>query len=129
VCAVLLDASLAVAASSPDARARLARLDSMVFTPQVAGDAIAYAPLLLTRLHQRLGNASGALHAVRKRAYMSGWPRYLATSVREEGRLAAASGDTTAARAAYVRYLSMRSDAEPALAAELEEARRFVGDR
>jgi DNA-binding SARP family transcriptional activator len=128
VCAVLLDASLAAATSAPDARVRLARLDSMVFTPQVAGDAIAYAPLLLARLHQRLGNASGALQAVRKRAYMSGWPRYLATSVREEGRLAAASGDTTAARAAYVRYLAMRSDAEPSLAAELDEVRRFVGE-
>ena len=129
VCALLLDASLAVATAAPDAGLRLARLDSLAFTPQVAGDAIAYAPLLLARLHQRLGNASGALQALRKRAYMSGWPRYLATSVREEGRLAAASGDSTAARAAYVRYLAMRSDAEPSLAEELEEVRRLVGDR
>lgn len=128
VCALLLDASLAIATSAPDARVRLAKLDSMVFTPQVAGDAIAYAPLLLARLHQRLGNASGALNAVRKRAYMSGWPRYLATSVREEGRLAAATGDSTAAKAAYVRYLAMRSDAEPVLAEELDEVRRLVGD-
>ena len=129
VCAVLLDASLAVAATAPDARVRLARLDSLAFTPQVAGDAIAYVPLLLARLHQRLGNAAAALQAVRKRAYMSGWPRYLATSVREEGRLAAASGDSTAARAAYVRYLAMRSEAEPSLAEELEEVRLFVGER
>jgi hypothetical protein len=129
VCAILLDVSLAVALSAPDARVRLARLDSMVFTPQVAGDAIAYVPLLLARLHERLGNASGGLQAVRKRTYMSGWPRYLATSVREEGRLAAASGDSSGARAAYVRYLAMRSDAEPSLAAELDEVRRLVGDR
>jgi hypothetical protein len=129
VCSLLLDASLAVATSAPDARARLARLDSMVFTTQVAGDAIAYAPLLLARLHQRVGDASGALQAVRKRAYMSGWPRYLATSVREEGRLAAATGDSTAARAAYARYLAMRNDADPSLATDLDEARRLVGDR
>jgi DNA-binding SARP family transcriptional activator len=129
VCALLLDASLAVAASAADARARVARLDSLVLTPQVAGDAIAYGPLLIARLHERLGNTSAALGAVRRRVYLSGWPRYLATLVREEGRLAAASGDSATARAAYTRYLSMRADAEEALSEDLEEARRFVGDR
>jgi hypothetical protein len=87
-CAELLDAALAVVLRRRDAPERLARVDGLAFTPQTAGDAVAYAPLLLARLHERLGDADGALRALRKRSYMSVWPRYLAAMRREEARLA-----------------------------------------
>jgi hypothetical protein len=45
-------------------------------------------------LYERLGEPRIALDAIRRRGYMSGWPRYLATAQREEGRLALATGDT-----------------------------------
>jgi TolB-like protein len=63
--------------------ARLARAH-----PATAGDAVAYAPVLVARLHARLGRPRDALAAVRRRVYMVGWPRYLATAWREEGRYA-----------------------------------------
>jgi DNA-binding SARP family transcriptional activator len=86
-CAELLDASLAVVSRRRDAKDRLARVDALAFTPQTAGDAVAYAPLLLARLHSRLGDTAAALRALKKRSYMSLWPRYLATIRREEATL------------------------------------------
>lgn len=88
-CAELLDASLAIVLRRRDARARLLRTDSLVFTPQVAGDASAYASLALARGFERLGDVDGALRAIRKRSDLAGSTRYLATSLREESRLAA----------------------------------------
>lgn len=91
-CAELLDVALAVATKSPGAAARLAQIASLAFTPQTAGDAVTYAPLLLARLHERLGDVDGALRAIRKRSYMSVWPRYLASMLREEAQLVRRSG-------------------------------------
>ena len=108
VCAEVIDASLAVAARSPDARSRLLRLDSLVLSPQVVGDLSTYAPLLIARLHERSGDAAGALAAVRRRAYMMDWPRYLATMLREEARLAERAGDATGMRRALEHYRSYR---------------------
>jgi hypothetical protein len=50
-------------------------------------------------------------------------PRYLATFLREEGRLAALTGDTVGAIAAYRHYLGLRSDPEPAVRPEVEQVR------
>jgi hypothetical protein len=47
----------------------------------------------------------------------------LSTMHRQEGRLAALSGDTSGAILAYRRYLGLRTDAEPSLAAEVAEVR------
>jgi DNA-binding SARP family transcriptional activator len=124
LCAELLDAALAVAGGADDAGARLARLDSLALTPATAGDAAAYAPILLARLHARLGDAAGALAASRRRAYMVGWPRYLATALREEGRWAALAGDVAGARVAWERHLALRAAPDAALAAPTETVRR-----
>jgi tetratricopeptide (TPR) repeat protein len=86
-CAELLQAALAVTARRADAAAQLARVSEIAFTPATAGDAAVYAPLLLSQLHERLGDRAGALRAIRRRPYMSGWPRYNATIRREEARL------------------------------------------
>lgn len=122
-CAELLDAALAAVAGRPDAAARLDRLDSLALTPETAGDAIAYAPLLIARLYQRVGSREHALQALRKRAYLAGWPRYRASAWREEGRLAELAGDLAGARRAYQRYLALRTAPEPPLAPEVERIR------
>jgi tetratricopeptide (TPR) repeat protein len=123
VCAGLLDAALAVTLRRRDAAARVAHLDSLALTAGAAGDAIAYAPILVARLHERLGDARGALAAVRRRAYMVGWPRYQAAALRDEGRYAALAGEVDAARAAYLRFLALRAGAPGTLAGEAREVR------
>jgi DNA-binding SARP family transcriptional activator/tetratricopeptide (TPR) repeat protein len=125
-CAALLDAALAVAVGRPDASARLQRADSMVFTPQVAGDAAAYAPLLMARLHQRRGSVALALRAVRRRTYLAGWPRYLANAWVTEARLARQLGDTAGAAAAYHRFLALRDTPEKALSPQVDSVRRLL---
>ena len=89
-CAELLQAALAVAARRPDAAIELARVSELAFTPAIAGDASVYAPLLLAQLHEQLGDRAGALRALKRRSYMSGWPRYHAAIRREEARLSPA---------------------------------------
>jgi tetratricopeptide (TPR) repeat protein len=126
-CATLVDASLAVLLGLPDAASRLQRVDSLVFTPQVTGDAIAYAPLLLARLHERRGDTALALQALRRRTYMSGWPRYLANTWLEEARLATQIGDSAGAGTAYRQFLALRTDPEKKLAPEVEAVKSLIG--
>jgi DNA-binding SARP family transcriptional activator len=107
-CAELLEASLAVTLRQRDARSRVLRLDSLAFTPQVAGDAAAYAPLFVARLFERLDDRASALRAIRKRGYMGGWPRYLAAMRLQEGRFAEQVGAVEDARSAYEEFLRYR---------------------
>jgi DNA-binding SARP family transcriptional activator/TolB-like protein len=123
LCADLVEAWMAVSLRRPDAPVLVARLDSLAFTAPSAGDAAAYAAVLLGRLHAELGDGRAALAAVRRRPYMVGWPRYLATALREEGRYAAGAGDAAGARSAYARYLVFRADADSSLAADVQRAR------
>jgi tetratricopeptide (TPR) repeat protein len=125
LCADLLEAALAISTGRADALSRVQRLDSLVLTSQTAGDAIAYAPLLMARLYQRAGDPRRALVALRKRPYLSGWPRYLATAWREEGRLAQLLHDLPAARDAYDRYLALRTAPEDAIVPQVEQVRRL----
>jgi tetratricopeptide (TPR) repeat protein len=125
-CATLIDAALAVVDGRPDAQLRLLRVDSLVFTPQVTGDAVTYAPLLLARLHERRGNTALALQALQRRPYMSGWPRYLANTWLEEARLTMQMGDSTGARLAYRQFLALRGDPEKSLAPEVEAVKSLV---
>jgi DNA-binding SARP family transcriptional activator/TolB-like protein len=125
-CAELLDGWLAVLMRRGDALTRIGRLDSLALTSQTAGDAITYAPILIARLYERLGQPSRALQAIRKRAYMSSWPRYLATAWREEGRLAQLAGDQAGAEAAYEHYLAFRTSPEDELVPHVEQVRRYL---
>jgi hypothetical protein len=123
-CAELLDAAFAMAVGRPDARAAVARLDSLAFTAGVSGDASTYAPLLVARLHERLGDFAAALAAVRRREESVGWPRYLAAALRDEGRYAALAGAPPDARAAFRKYLLLRAAPDPELRSQVEEVRR-----
>jgi hypothetical protein len=122
-CAELLDATLAVVLARPDASRLVGRLDSLAFTRAVSGDAVAYAPLLIARLHQRLGDPLGALSAIRRRTMLVGWPRYRATELREEGVLASQVGAKEEARAAFRRYLTLRAQPDTLLRGQVEQVR------
>jgi DNA-binding SARP family transcriptional activator/TolB-like protein len=113
VCAEILDASLAVATREPNAYAKVLRLDSLMLTGPAVSDAATYANIAIARLYGRLGDSRAALAVIRRRGYMSGWPRYLASARREESRLALAEGDSVAAADVYRRYMALRQDAEP----------------
>ena len=107
-CAELLDALHAAVDGRREARQRAARLDSLVFTPQVAGDASVYAALTVARIHEMLGDSRRALDALRKARPAASWPRYAAAALRQEGRLAETLGDTARARVVYERYVAFR---------------------
>ena len=125
VCGRLVEVWMAVLAKRRDAFTKLEQLDSLVLTPAVAGDAIAFAPLLMADLFERLGQPSRALQAIRRRVYMFGWPRYLGTAWRREGRLAELSGDVAGALEAYDRYLGLRASPERSLNPQLEQVRNL----
>ena len=122
-CAELLHAWLAVVLGLPGAGLAVAHLDSLAFTAGSSGDAISYAPLLIGRLHDRLGDPRAALAAVRRREDEIGWPRYLATTWREEGRYAVLAGSPDEARKAFRRYLVLRAQPDPELLHEVERVR------
>lgn len=127
VCASLLHAWLANLNTPGDALPLIERVDTLALTPEVAGDAISYAPILVARLYERAGHPRRALHAIRKRIYMSGWPRYLATVLREEGRLAELNGDRASARESYDRYLALRSSPDSSALPQVEQVRSRRG--
>ncbi|MEO5566907.1 MAG: bacterial transcriptional activator domain-containing protein [Gemmatimonadaceae bacterium] len=122
-CAALLDASLTTMQQPRRALGRVVALDSLMLGGPAANDAGAYAHLLLARLYERLGKPDRALAAIRRRPYLDGWPRYLATARREEGRLAIQVGDRDGSLRAYGQYLVLRNAPEPFVATEVAEVR------
>lgn len=111
-CAGIIDATMSVMTRQPDALQRVEQLDSLMLSGPAVGDASTYAHLAVARLYQRLGRPDRALAAVRRRPYMTGWPRYLATSRREEGLLAARAGERERALTSFRQYLALARDPE-----------------
>lgn len=103
-CADLIDVSLAVAVNEPDARAKLAHVDSLMLGGPSVGDAMRYASLLVARQYSALGEPTMALAALRRRSFMRGWPRYRATGLKMQVSLALALRDSTTARSALARF-------------------------
>lgn len=128
LCAALLDAAIASARGSTSVALAIARADSMArnsIFEVCCSEAVPDANLLLARLWERSGDRPRALRAVRRRAGGFGvGPIYLSTFLREEGRLAALTGDTAAAIKAYRHYLMLRPDPEPSLRPAVERVRR-----
>ena len=115
-CALLLQVQLS---RDPSA---LAALDSLLLNPTDRGWA-AFGNLIAAREHERLGDIPGALAAVRRRVYGLGhFPPYV-TYLREEGRLAALTGDRAGAARAYRHYLVLRSDPDSALRPQQDSVR------
>jgi DNA-binding SARP family transcriptional activator/tetratricopeptide (TPR) repeat protein len=124
-CALMLDAWLAVNEHSPAAERKVAALNSVTLSGPAMSDAANYSNILLSRLYDRLGHSDRAFAAIRRHTYMSGWPRYLATSEREHSRLATLAGDPTEARTMYDRYLALRTSV-PAVAVARQTRRRGI---
>ena len=137
MCAAALEGLLSDALARPDAPLLLARFDSLARTDVgevCCGFAVSGANLLIARLAERQGDLPHALAAVRRRA--GGYnlaPLYLSTFLREEGRLAALTGDTAGAVRAYQHYLALRPSPEPRLRPQVEMVRaelaRLVAER
>jgi serine/threonine-protein kinase len=147
VCAVLLEAKLAAASGAAGAGAALDRLDSLMrsgpggsrngppvsftLSPAYVRSTVGISPvgfedfanLEVARLRERQGDRAAALAAVRRQPYAYHLTDYLAPRLREEGRLAALTGDRSGAVKAYRHYLALRSDPEPALRPEVETVR------
>ena len=84
-----------------------------MLTGPAVSDAGSYANIAVGRLYGRLGQRRAALDAYRRRTYMTGWPRYLATMRREEAKLSTSLGETAIATADYRRYYALRRNPEP----------------
>jgi tetratricopeptide (TPR) repeat protein len=139
VCAVLLEAKLAAASGASGAADALDRLDTLLrsgpggqrngppiaftLSPAYVRSLVGISPvgfedfanLEVARLRERQDDLRAALAAVRRRPYAYHLTDYLAAHLREEGRLAAMTGDRAGAVRAYRHYLALRSDPEPAL--------------
>jgi TolB-like protein len=119
--ALILEAQLAARRGLPDAARLLAELDSTLLT--APSGAVVPGNLVAARLHEQRGELAAALAAVRRRIFgLDPFPETL-TNLREEGRLAALTGDRVGAARAYRRYLAIRIDPEPRLRAQVAQVR------
>ncbi|MDF2772854.1 MAG: putative serine/threonine protein kinase [Geminicoccaceae bacterium] len=117
---------------SPALRAATTRLDSLLRImdyPSTNVGRASFANLVAARLFEKLGDTRRALAAARRRS--DAWAQnnpYLATQLREQGRLAALAGEREEAIRAYRHYLALRADAEPALRPQVEAVRRGLAE-
>ena len=136
LCGATLEAIIATA-DRRDGAAAVHHLDSLLLTGLVSRDGAilgAWDPsdagslgvpgnLVLARLLETQGDIPGALTAVRRRPYVATLLIYLSSFLREEGRLAALTGDRAGAIRSYRHYLALRSNPEPSLKQEVERVR------
>lgn len=125
-CAGIVDATMAVMTGKPDALQRVEQLDSLMLSGPAVGDASTYAHLAVARLYDRLGKPDRALAAIRRRPYMTGWPRYLATTRREEGLLAVRIGERERALMSFRQYLALTREPEARVRPLVASVRREV---
>jgi tetratricopeptide (TPR) repeat protein len=126
VCPAILSAWAAALQRRSDAAQSLARLDSvMVHGPMDVDGSI--GTIVAARLHAGAGDTATALAVIRRRAYSQSGLIYLAASLREEARFAAAIGDRQGAIRAYQHYLNLRRDPEPSLKSDVDAARAELG--
>lgn len=116
LCSALLEATRASALHLPDARTKLAQADVLARTYTRAPEM--GANLVIAHAAEAQADLVLAIRAVRRRS-----PWYLTTFLREEGRLAAVTGDTGRAIQAYQHYLALRPDPEPEVKPEMERVR------
>jgi hypothetical protein len=132
ICLRVLEARRAVRNHSPSAGRLIAELDApRVLDPFLNSWAVALGNLTLAELYSERGDYAKALNVVGRRPPVAdaGAQRVqvaLSTLFREEGRLAALTGDKARARSAYGHYLALRADAEPSLRAEVEQVKAEV---
>ncbi len=132
-CADLLDAWHGTIARLPDARRRLARVDSLqtAYPVGITASPIKASNLIVARLWTAQGDWGRAEAAASRR--LRGFnPEFLSTHLLEEGRAAALAGHRTTAIRALQHYLALRYDPEPSVRPEVEAVRselaRLVGE-
>ena len=118
-CADLLDAWQATVARLPDARRRLARVDSLQRTDPIG---VRASNLIVARLWAAHGDWAHA-EAAAYRRFRGMHPEFLSTHLLEEGRAAALAGHRTTAIRALQHYLALRYDPEPSVRPEVEAVR------
>lgn len=125
-CVPLVEAVLAWKRGEGSPRERLEHLIEIVDNAPPGVTYPAQAPLLIAAWwYEALGDAPAALAVLRRRSNADWFaPSYLATLLREEGRLALMVGDTAGAIRAYRHYAALRADPEPRLRADAERVRR-----
>ena len=122
LCATLLEAMRSSALRLPDARAKLAEADQAARTYTLVNSIP--GNLVVARVAEAEGDLGLALKAIRRRdGDFARWQWYQSTFLREEGRLAALTGDTAGAIRAYQHWLMLRPNPEPEMKAESEEVR------
>ncbi len=126
VCELLLQALVEGTRSVGQPRPALERLDSLMqraprgFSGSTNFAPTAYANFTIARLRESQGDLPRALAAIRRRevdyfpAYMWSLPAFL----RQEGRLAALTGDSAGSLRAYDEYLSLRTAPDAPLRAQ-----------
>jgi hypothetical protein len=129
-CAMALGALAAGARRTPGSTA-LQQYDSVM---RARPPYLEHGNLILAQLFEAAGDTRAALRAVRRRGFHYIWgPLFLSTFLREEGRLAALTGDRESAIRAYRHYLALRTDPEPELRAEVDRVRaelaRLLGEQ
>jgi hypothetical protein len=118
---VILEAQIAARRHDRAAAAWLRQLDSLLTDP-LDEWMPCWGNMVAARLHEARGELGAALVAMRRRSWGLLCPSYVVYH-REEGRLAALTGDTTGAIRAYRRYLALRSDAEPRFQPKVQQVR------
>ncbi len=128
ISALAFEAMLADRLGRADAASRAEQLDSLLDNANYAefnAGRLAYVSMIAARLLEKHRSPAAALRAVRRRS--SWWTNempYLATQLREQGRLAALAGADDEAILAYRHYVDLRAAAEPAQVAEREQVEK-----
>ena len=124
VCADVLEAALAQRRGRSDAGELIGRLDELLLTVPYRG--VGWANLAVARLLEGEAEYTRAAAAARRHLYYLGYTPFLATHMRESGRLAELAGERERAIDAYAKYLALRSDPEPSVAGEVDEVRQAL---
>lgn len=125
-CAIVVEAIASGLRDAPRAEDALDRAERLAFVGPTSGDLRHYATLALARVRERRGEIDRASELVRRRSSARGWPRYLASYLRMEARLAEQMRDTTGTRAALRHYLALRIRPEPATLIEVDSLRAVL---
>jgi hypothetical protein len=128
-CALTLEAWHLTKQGDPGALAAMQLADSAGALGGLGWFTLLYNNLRLASLYEYLGRDRDALRMVRRRG-QRGTERIMGIAVArlEEARLAARLGRPEEAIKAYNHYLWLRYDPEPALEAEVTQARRELAE-
>jgi TolB-like protein len=120
----LLAANLSVARKSPDARAKLDELDSLLIDAPVSRSYVENpGNLLVAQLWERIGDDAHAWNAVERRYAGPGSSWFSSARMRTSARIAERLGKRNDAIAALRTYVAIRAKADAAHQADLQDAR------